>query len=100
MHQELAHKWWDGNSWSNWGNLGGPIDSAPFAVSWGKDRLDVFAMGMHNEAAQKSWDGNSWTNWANLGGPIDNVPCAVSWGKDRLNVFVRSPDNNLMHRYL
>ncbi len=35
-------------SWSGWENLGGVLTSDPAAVSWGPDRIDVFARGTDN----------------------------------------------------
>ena len=37
----------NGSRWSNWENLGGTITSAPAAVSWGPNRIDVFARGQN-----------------------------------------------------
>lgn len=39
------HRNWNGMSWSGWQSLGGIITSDPGAVSWGGNRLDVFARG-------------------------------------------------------
>lgn len=42
-----------GGAWSGWHSLGGVIDSEPAAVSWGPNRIDVFARGMNNNLHQK-----------------------------------------------
>jgi hypothetical protein len=34
-----------GRGWSSWESLGGILTSAPAAVSWGPNRIDVFARG-------------------------------------------------------
>ena len=42
--RHLWHKWYSGG-WSGWEDLGGNIYSNPAAVSWGSNRIDVFALG-------------------------------------------------------
>jgi len=37
--------WWDGANWSAWDWVGGYFQGNPAAVSWGPNRLDVFAWG-------------------------------------------------------
>jgi hypothetical protein len=44
----LVHKWWDGERWSEWENLGGALSSGPAVASWGAGRLDVFVRGNDN----------------------------------------------------
>jgi len=34
--------------WSDWMDLGGQLTSEPAAVSWGPNRIDVFARGTDN----------------------------------------------------
>jgi hypothetical protein len=58
----------------------GPIS----AVSWGANRLDVFAKGVDGSLRHKYWDGSAWqpspTLWETLG-YVDNIvgePGAVS----------------------
>ena len=43
----LWHRYFDGGSWANhtWESLGGVIQSDPVAVSWGANRIDVYAAG-------------------------------------------------------
>jgi hypothetical protein len=41
-------------SWQTWGSLGEPRVSAPTAVSWGPNRLDVFVVGTGNVIMHKS----------------------------------------------
>lgn len=99
MNGDVWHKWWDGMEWSNWESLGGPVSSAPAAVSWGKNRIDLFARGMHNEAAHKWLEGNNWSNWENLGGPISSAPSATCWGANRIDLFARGMHNELAHKW-
>jgi hypothetical protein len=51
----MYHKWWDGSGWRGWEDLGGVIDNAPAAVSWGPNRIDCFARGMDNHMYHKWW---------------------------------------------
>jgi hypothetical protein len=89
---QMLHQSWDGHSWlANWQDLGGQFLSAPSAVSWAADRLDVFGVGADGQMLHQSWDGHSWlANWQRLpsaGGEMISQPSAVSWAPDRLDVF-------------
>ncbi|MBO1912168.1 hypothetical protein J4G37_46155, partial [Microvirga sp. 3-52] len=44
-NQRLYQRTWNGSRWENWVDLGGSLTSAPAAVSWGPNRIDVFARG-------------------------------------------------------
>ncbi len=92
----------DGLNWNGWNSLGvGASGSpgfwtAPTAVAWGPNRLDVF--DYEGDATyHKAWTGTSWwpsvTGWENLGNsptPIVNSPEAVAWGPSRLDIFGRA----------
>jgi hypothetical protein len=41
----LWHKAFDSNGWHNWQPIGGVLTSAPSAVSWAPNRIDVIARG-------------------------------------------------------
>ncbi len=82
----MYHRDWDGPSWSaDWENLGVGFGSNPAAVSWGKDRLDVFALGTHSDMSHYAFDGSPWTLDA-LGGVFNSAPVAASWASGRLDV--------------
>jgi hypothetical protein len=53
--------------WSAWEDLGGPITSAPAAVSWGPGRIDVFARGGGGEVVQRFKESGAWSPWATPG---------------------------------
>ncbi|MGD0568272.1 MAG: hypothetical protein ABSA78_07685 [Candidatus Sulfotelmatobacter sp.] len=104
----LWHLGWNGSKWEKWQNLGAPattqlaLASAPSAVSWGANRLDIFALGADGDLWHLAWNGSSWASWQNLGAPSPTVgiaaassPCAVSWGANQLGVFVRGTDSSL-----
>lgn len=42
-------------TWSGWESLGGTLTSAPAAVSWGPNRIDVFVKGTDNALWHKWW---------------------------------------------
>lgn len=101
----LWHKYWDGSSWNPSDNklehLGGDFVSEPAAVSWGPNRLDVFAIDRHRNLLHRYWDGTNWVEWEVLGENFASTPTAVSWGPDRLDVFVVRAGriSNLFHKY-
>lgn len=102
-------KAWDGpnNRWVpsqlGWDSLGGPMVGDSKMVSWGPDRLDVFARKADGNLYIKSWVGGGWvpagTDWAPLGAPsgasISGNVTAVSWALNRLHVFVPATDGHV-----
>jgi hypothetical protein len=67
-------------SWEALGQAGGGFQrsiTGPAAVSWGADRLDVFARGADGQMYHKAWDNGSWSpsqaDWDALGNP-NGVP--------------------------
>jgi hypothetical protein len=98
----LAHRWWDGRSWSPvWENLGSPpggLTGSPTAVSWGTNRIDVFGRAGDGSLAHRWWDGSRWRGWESLGGGIASSPSVASWGSNRLDVFATRADGALLHR--
>jgi len=77
-------------------SLNGHLVAAPAAVSWGLNRIDVFAAGQGNTPWQWTWNGVVWT------GPMPlpsgaNIPAtrltAVSSAPNRLDVFAAGPGN-------
>ena len=102
----LFHRWRVGatsGSWApggaQWESLGGVLTSPPVAVSWGVNRLDVFARGLDFGLWHRGWNGSSWSGWYSLGGVLTSNPEAVSWGANRLDVFARGLDNALWHQW-
>ena len=87
------------NRWKGFESLGGIITTAPHAVCWGKNRIDIFARGTDNALYHKWWDGNQWGGWESLGGVITSDPVAVSWGPNRLDVFAKGTDGAMYHRW-
>lgn len=108
----MYYKGWDGTRWipsrEGWSKpIGGVVgDWAPSLVSWGPNRLDVFAIGTADQLLHlSSANGKDWfpqkggaPEWEDLGGKITSKPVAVSWGPDRLDIFVRGTDNGVFHK--
>jgi hypothetical protein len=70
-NHELVHRYWDGQKWSGWINLGGSLAAGPAVTSRAPHLLDVFVRGKDNdELVQRHWDGQKWSGWINLGGDL------------------------------
>jgi hypothetical protein len=39
-------------------------------VSWGPNRIDVFAIGTDNALYHMAWDGSRWSDWEKRGGTL------------------------------
>ncbi len=90
-----------GSSSPIWESLGGKITSNPAVVSWGANRIDVFARGTDGAVWHRWWNGRSWGGWESLGGKIpegSNIS-AVSWGSNRIDLFVKGMDSALWHKW-
>ena len=74
------------------------MTTAPAAVSWGPNRIDVFYRGGDNALWHRAWNGSEWTGEEKLPSIMTSAPAAVSWGPDRIDVFYRGADNALWHR--
>jgi hypothetical protein len=81
-------------------DTGGIDPTADMAtVSWGPNRIDLFAKGTDGSLKHKFYNGR-WSTWESLGGgAITSGPAAASWGAGRLDVFARSTANSLLHRW-
>src|SRR5262249_15301829 len=67
----------------------GPVGlSSPAAVSWGKNRLDVFAIQSDGHVYHRYYDGQKWNGPDKLpgGSTMSGSPAAVSWGPNRIDV--------------
>jgi len=67
-------------------------------VSWGPNRLDIFALGTDNSMFQKTWNGEwlpSPKGWQPIGGTFASPPAVVSWGPNRLDIFALGTDNSM-----
>jgi len=88
------------DGWSaNWNNLGQPPGdifaggTSPAAVSWGKNRIDIVALG-EDGLWHLAYDGQ-WGAWENLFQTVvppivefqPGSPAISSWGSERLDIF-------------
>jgi len=101
-----AHLWqltWNGSTWVPWTDRNAPAGSGQLsayatAVTWGANRIDVFAKTLPayplgGTVWHTAWNGTSWQGWDGRGSPPDGAwygPMAVSWGLDRLDLFTFS----------
>lgn len=77
----------DSNAWSAWSSISDniPIQAEPDAVSWGSDRIDVFAWGVDGSLLHKSYDGTSWmpsVGFENLNVTLNGPPKGISFYQD------------------
>ncbi len=77
----------------NWTNYSGLT-----AVSWGSNRVDVFAVGLDKTLQHKFYDG-VWHDWTSLGGTLTSEPSVVSLYPGHLLVFVKGKDNAIWHKF-
>jgi len=97
-YQHVWHTAWNGWNWQPWddrGTTASPLHTvySLSAVSWGSNRLDVFAIADGGHVWQLTWNGSTWIPWTDLGAPAGltlNTTTAVSWGWNRIDVFARS----------
>ena len=83
--------------------LSRPNASSSPVVSWGSNRLDVFAIGTNSALYHKWWNGSTWgpsvTGYEHMGGRILGHPEVVAWGPNRLDVFVIGTNSALYHKW-
>lgn len=98
-NDELRMSGFDGASWSSWEDLGGELASAPSAVAWSDERIDVFARSHDNALLHRYFDAqvSTWSAWeSNLVG-IGGAPVVSSWTPGRLDLFIKSTVGGLFY---
>lgn len=100
----LRHRYFNQGdaSWSAEENLGSPsasntLSSDPAVVSWGNDRIDIFARDTTGQLVHKWWAGG-WSGWELNMGAIAGKPAVASIGNSALDVFARNSSNQLIIR--
>lgn len=105
---ELYHKYWDGSVWNPSGDQlerlapDFEFNSGAAAVSWGHNRIDVFAIGAEENMVHIYWDGSQWSEIEDFGGSFHGhtAPTAIARAKNRLDVFaVDRYSDTLAHKY-
>lgn len=102
----LWHRWWDGMIWNDWESLGGrnatggTFTAAPTAVTWAKNRMDVFATGDDGVVYHFWWDQGAWAGPEAFQSqmPMTSAPTAITIQPDWLDVFAPGTDKNVYHR--
>ncbi len=89
----------DGTTWFGWQNHGGDLASPPIAVSWGPDRIDIFAIFKDGALWHRWWDGQIWNEWESLGGNYTGEPAAAASAPGRLDVFVLGTQDRALHHH-
>ena len=103
----------NGDQWTTETPLEGAGANHIRAVSWGPDRIDLFARnaGLGGSVFHRAWNAGQWSPapdepWENLGGDFYSSRPAVpvSWGPNRLDVFIiaepdTDEDGNVWHRW-
>jgi Repeat of unknown function (DUF346) len=114
---QMYHKAWRSDiGWTAAEVVGAPaayLNSAPAAVSWGPNRLDVFGVGVYALPAcqiyHKAWEGN-WVPASDFLNALGTAPCtggfstnsapaAATWGAGRVDVFAVGADGQMYHKY-
>jgi V8-like Glu-specific endopeptidase len=94
-------KAWNGSAWvpsqTGWWDLGGDnIGGEPTAVSWGQDRIDVFARSKSGVPKHTRWIPSAgWSVWEELGGGMTGSVAAVSRAPGIIDIFIRGTDGHL-----
>jgi hypothetical protein len=97
-HRVYENEAWQGLTWTNLSD-GHPIETAPAAVSWGPNRVDLFAV-WDKQVHHRACVNGTWGAWAeNLNGVTTDGLAAASHKTLRLDVLVRTSDNLLARRY-
>jgi hypothetical protein len=97
MYHKLFWGSFDQDDLSPWQRLAGIFTSAPAAIAWGGDRIDVFGVGMMDHAMYtKTRISEAWTpDWQRLGGTFTSAASLVSRGPKQLDLFARGADFTL-----
>src|SRR5260370_10896892 len=96
----------EAQTWHPWQSLDSGLQGPPSAVSWGPNRLDIFALDLNLNLRHQWFDG-SWGAGESLLTPPSALPwpallppTAVSSGPGRLDIFtLRSPNFDLWHKW-
>ena len=86
-----------------WEALGGSVGSTPVAVSWGPNRIDLFAAQPTTGAiTHLDFDGTGWSSWLPVNGGSTWVntygspaPAAITTGVGSLQLFIQGADRGL-----
>jgi hypothetical protein len=94
----LIHRWWDGELWSDWEDLGGSLAATPSVVSWGPGRLDGFGLGADGAIWHYWWDNGAWSGRESFAGDFTSGPTAISPAPDRIALLAAGTDGDIYDR--
>ena len=105
-NNDVVHLYWDGYQWSTWETFAFRTPNSnfqnipPTVTSWGKNRLDIYAVGIDTILYHKYWDGSQWADWESLGGQgIEGSVAATSWSANRLDIVAKIGNDNYFYKY-
>ena len=99
-YRRQGHDYTD-STWRSAAPSGIQVVGKPGAVSWGKDRVDLFASASGGLQHGYSNDGGTsfgWNLWGSPAVSFYNAASAASWGAQRVDVVVRGADLHVYHR--
>ena len=98
FHRAYENELWQGQNWVDLSD-GHKIEVSPGAVSWGPNRIDLFAV-WDKQVHHRFYLNGVWNPWAeNLGGVTNDAPAAAAWKPDRVDVLVHTTDNFMARRF-
>src|SRR5258706_5234967 len=81
-------------------SLGGSLASAPFVLTRGNDRMEVFVRASDNMLWHQWWDhGIGWGAGESLGGSLASDPILVTRRNNRMDAFASRSDNTLWQHW-
>jgi hypothetical protein len=103
LFKRIYHRVYENETWqdSHWRDLSDDhnIEVSPAAVSWGPNRIDLFAV-WDREVHHRVHHNDAWQPWTeNLGGVTNDAPAAASWRTERVDVLVRTLDHFMARRF-
>lgn len=97
-HRVFQNETWQGTNWTDLSD-GHTFNTSPGAVSWGPDRIDLFAI-WDNQLHHRGYQAGAWNPWTeNLEGFSTTAPAAASWKPLRVDALVHTNDNYMSRRY-
>lgn len=98
FYRAYENEAWQGAGWTDFSD-GRRFETSPATVSWGPDKIDLFAV-WNRQVQHRYFQGGGWSPWAEtLGGITNDTPAAASWKQGRVDVLIRSADNFMSRCY-
>lgn len=101
----VIHKFWAGNQWSPWFDLGGNITGTPLALTVVPGFREIYVRGSDGRLWQKNWDGKAWvpsdSGWMMHHDGNDRIsaaPGGYSAGALFRDIYARAGDGAVLHK--